>query len=227
MLRKAVRRVVVGKGLGPFDRYVRALSSHAWVGDWVRAHPTEHTFTHRFEMYKFLQANHLGGGPIDYLEFGVWRGETIRLWSEQDRDPASRFWGFDSFEGLPEDWAGSFKTMPKGTFDTGGALPAIDDARVGFVKGWFQTSLPPFLETFRPRNRLVVHCDADLYTSTLYVLCKLDPILKPGSIVIFDEFSSADGEARALVDYSSSFLRKYKILCKTGEFCDQVAIEIL
>jgi O-methyltransferase len=227
MLREAVRRIIVGKGLGPLDRYFRAVSSHSWVGGWVRTHPTGHAFAHRFAMYEYLASGPLGGGPIDYLEFGVYRGDTIRFWADLNRDPGSRFWGFDSFEGLPEDWTGAFRTMPKGTFDTGGAVPEIDDARVGFVKGWFQHSLPPFLEGFAPRNRLVVHCDADLYSSTLFVLCKLDPILKPGSIVIFDEFNCPEGEARALVDYASSFLREYKVLCKTGEFCDQVAIEFL
>ena len=226
MLRKAARNVVVGRGLGPLNRYIRALSSHLWVGQWVRSHPTAHAFADRFAMYDHLNSGPLAQGPIDYLEFGVWKGDTVRAWADRNRDPGSRFFGFDSFEGLPEDWAGSFRVMPKGTFSTGGAVPAIDDPRVEFVKGWFQTTLPTFLEKFTPQSRLVVHCDADLYSATLYVLCKLDPILAPGSVVIFDEFNSAEGEARALADYASAFLRDFEVLAKTGEFCDQVAIQM-
>ena len=94
---------------------------------------------------------------IDFLEFGVYTGHSIRFWSEMNRDPQSRFIGFDSFEGLPEDWLGNYT---KGTFDVGGAVPQIEDERVSFVKGWYQNTLPGFLKGFTPRSRLVVHNDS-------------------------------------------------------------------
>ena len=37
-----------------------------------------------------------------YLEFGVFRGRTIRYWSRKLRHPETRLHGFDSFEGLPD-----------------------------------------------------------------------------------------------------------------------------
>jgi hypothetical protein len=100
-----------------------------------------------------------GGTAIDFLEFGVCTGHSIRFWSQINRDPQSRFIGFDSFEGLPEDWT---RNYPKGSLDVGGAVPQIDDERVSFVKGWFQNTLPGFLNGFTPRSRLVVHSDSDL-----------------------------------------------------------------
>jgi O-methyltransferase len=94
-------------------------------------------------------------------------------------------------------------------------------------KGWFQNSLPPFLQAFRPRNRLLIHCDADLYTSTLFVLCTLHSYLKPGSLIVFDEFSGATDEFRAFTDYTSSFLQKFRVVAQVGNQCDQVAVEVV
>ena len=39
-----------------------------------------------------------------YLEFGVYRGRSMKIWSGLLRNPRSHLHGFDSFEGLPEAW---------------------------------------------------------------------------------------------------------------------------
>ena len=46
--------------------------------------------------------------------------------------------------------------------------------RISFVKGWFQNTLPGFLNGFSPRSRLIVHNDSDLYSSTLFTLANLN-----------------------------------------------------
>ena len=71
-------------------------------------------FPTRTDMYRHLAAA-LAGEPIDYLEFGVWQGASIDEWRQLNRNGDSRFVGFDTFEGLPEDWG---KDHPKGTFST-------------------------------------------------------------------------------------------------------------
>jgi len=98
-------------------------------------------FAERIGLYRHL-ATMVGGVPIDYLEFGVWKGDSIRSWSGLNAHPESRFVGFDTFEGLPEDWGSDH---PKGTFTTQGQTPSIDDTRVSFIKGLFQQTLKPFL----------------------------------------------------------------------------------
>jgi hypothetical protein len=166
---------------------------------------------------------------MDYLEFGVYQGDSIRHWSGLNLSTASRFYGFDCFEGLPEDWRGSAlnsSTMAKGSFDVAGAIPVIDDQRVKFVKGYFQDTVPGFIDQFHPANRLVIHMDADLYTSTLYVLCSLDRLIKKDTLIIFDEFASINHEFRALMDYVNSFRRKYSLVACTGDHYHQVAIRI-
>lgn len=131
------------------------------------------------------------------LEFGVWQGESTRYFAKLISSAGSRFYGFDSFEGLPEDWRGTSTEH----FDVGGVMPKIDDARVKFVKGWFQDSLPGMLDEIEEAARgrsLVVHYDADLYSSTLYLLFALGDRFKRYHF-IFDEFSGH--ETRAFYNY--------------------------
>jgi O-methyltransferase len=162
---------------------------------WCAAHPCP-VYPTRFDLYEsVLDSEHLGS-PIDYLEFGVWQGETIRWWSENNLDPTSAFHGFDSFEGLPGQWEG----VPEGAFSTGGAIPDTSDPRCHFVKGYFHQTVPGWLAGRALSRRLVVNLDADLYGSTLLVLIQLMPLLKPGDILFFDEFHSYMHEFRALQD---------------------------
>ena len=72
-----------------------------------------------------------------FLEFGVNQGQTITM-SAKLR-PDIHFWGFDSFEGLPEDWSGT--ALLKGNFDLKGEPPNVPE-NVTLVKGWFEESIP-------------------------------------------------------------------------------------
>lgn len=161
-------------------------------------------------------------GPITYLEFGVWKGESINRWRTLNTHPDSRFYGFDSFEGLPEDWEADH---PKGTFSTSGVIPKIDDTRVSFVKGWFQDTLRGFLKETPLHNRLVVNVDCDLYSATLFVLGTLDRYFAPGTIIIFDDFYSMSHEFKAFHHYDISFGRKWKAIGRMPH-CIKAAIEI-
>jgi hypothetical protein len=183
-------------------------------------------FAERTELYDYLQANVIQNRPIDYLEFGVFQGETIRHWSCINHHEQSRFFGFDTFTGLPEDWK-KFSVLAKGTFDCGGVAPQLNDGRVQFVKGLFQDTLDAFLAGFTPRSQLVLHNDSDLYSATLYVLTRCHDVLVPGTIVIFDEFSSVLNEFRALDDYCVSYRRTYEVLGVTNAYFAQVAIRFL
>lgn len=172
-------------------------------------------FDTRGDLYEHLQNKIIGDAPIDYLEFGVADGASLRNWINLHRNPTSRFWGFDSFEGLPEDW---YDARPKGTFARGGKPPEISDPRVKFVVGWFQETLPPFLLKFKPKTRLIVHNDSDLYSATLFTLTQVDLIAAAGTIIIFDEFWDASHEFRALLDYSAAYQRRFKVIAATKRF---------
>ncbi|RME41141.1 MAG: macrocin O-methyltransferase [Caldilineae bacterium] len=225
-LTKTIKEQFATSGLKPSAR-LEVLNLLLELGQWLKKHKVDVSFQTRNELYDYLNRQIIGNSqPIDYLEFGVWYGRSIAYWSSINRHPDSRFFGFDTFEGLPENWRTFTTVLPSGTFSAKGKLPDVEDSRVSFVKGLFQETLPAFLADFQPAHRLVVNCDADLYTSTLFVLATLNPVLIPGSIVIFDEFSTVH-EFRAFRDFTQSFMRRYRVLASADRFYLRMALEFL
>ena len=224
-MRRMNRRISAKKRIAGllFPRYSAFIDKLNWNAKWiatVKEAGDMPLFQTRRELHRFVQSRTVG--PIDYMEFGVWRGASMRLWCESNTDADSRFFGFDSFEGLPEDFSPRF---PKGTFSTGGLIPDINDSRVQFVVGWFQRTLPTFLDSYQARGcPLVVHCDSDLYSSALFCLASLNRIIHPGTIIIFDDLSAVTCEYRALTDYSTAFLRQWRFVAATEDF-KQAAVE--
>jgi macrocin-O-methyltransferase TylF-like protien len=164
----------------------------------------------RIELYD-IAASTLGDVPLQYLEFGVFSGRSIAEIARRFPHPQARFFGFDSFEGLPEAWGGMAQT----TFTTRGRIPSTSDPRISFVSGWFQNSLPDFLGAghLDPERPVLVHYDADLYSSTLFVLSTLWHRV-PEYHFIFDEFMSE--EVVALHDFARAYPIEVDFLCQTN-----------
>ncbi len=224
-LRHLVRYSIIRAGLPVPPRADMFLQMMA-MGHWMRQQGGALHIPERPDYFKWVNDEHLGGGPIDYLEFGVFRGTSTRLWVETNTDPKSRFFGFDTFTGLPEAWRHGTGTMGVGHFDVGGNLPDIDDDRVEFVQGVFQDTLVPFLGRWKRTGRLVLHFDADLYSSTLYVLAKLDAHIQPDDVLMFDQANVSDHEWRALMDWASAFRREVRLLATSGRDYPQVAVQV-
>ena len=220
-------KVAIAK-LGVDSRRIDTLVSLPKIETWRREHVPEGipAFAERGEMYDYVHEQLADGGPIDYLEFGVFQGESMRHWVKLNRHPDSRFFGFDSFEGLPEDWKRFDGQMVKAHFDVKGSVPDIDDPRVSFVRGWFQETVDDFLDSFDGRSQLVLHVDSDLYSSALFVLTRLNSLLVPGTIVIFDEFSSVLNEFAALDHYCSAYMRQYDVLASAWHYFGHLAIRM-
>ena len=177
----------------------------------------------RFGLYRFIFDHVHLDGEILYLEFGVFKGESLKWWVEKNNNPGSRFTGFDTFTGLPEDW--NFRYQ-KGHFSTEGKTPDISDSRCSFEKGLFQDTLEKFVAKTSFTKKIILHLDADLYSSTLYVLTTLATKLKKGDVLIFDEFSVAKSEFRAFMDVTQSYDIKYKVLGAVNNY-HQVAFELI
>lgn len=135
-----------------------------------------------------------------YLEFGVFQGASMRYWSRALQHPDSQLHGFDSFEGLPEDFDLDGGMHKKGVFNVQGAVPDIPDPRVHFHRGWFEETVPKFIV---PEHEvLVMNLDADLYSSTILVLNTLAAHIRPGSFLYFDDMSRPDHEPRAFAEFA-------------------------
>lgn len=222
----ALKKYIFNLRLRP-RKFVLAVHQLTLLSEWCRENKIDQLshFEDRFQMFEHLNVGF--EGPIDYLEFGVFKGSSIQRWMQLNAHPNSRFYGFDTFTGLPEPWEQATNTLASGYFSTEGKLPDISDERAQFVPGRFQDSLEPFLRTWTPRSRLVVHLDADLYSATLFVLCALYRQLRAGTILLFDEFGSVNHEFRAFSDFTSAFPIRTKPIAFAGRFYTQMAFEVL
>jgi O-methyltransferase len=167
----------------------------------------------RIELHAFA-ARYIGTDrPVRLLEFGVAGGASILGFGKLFTHPDSRFTGFDSFRGLPEQW----HDKPAGTFSMAGKTPITDDPRIDFVSGWFQDTLPGFLSQLpasESRERtILVHFDADLYSATLFVLTMLWNVFD-NYYFITDELYL--DEVVALYDFVRSYPTQLEFYARAG-----------
>jgi O-methyltransferase len=206
-----------------------AVACWARFSHWCSTHPTPKASNGksgrgRNWLYEsVIEQESLRKEPITYLEFGVYRGDSLRMWLAGIPHPDSRFVGFDTFTGLPERWR---PTEPAGHFNANGAIPDIKDSRCSFEVGLFQDTLPAFVGCSKLSRRLVVNLDADMFTSTLFVLTTLAPHLKSRDLIFFDEFSCPLDEFRAFEEFVQSFRVKYEAIAAVHGYT-RVCIKIL
>jgi hypothetical protein len=136
------------------------------------------------------------------LEFGVYRGETLRKIAKSRNEKL--VYGFDSFQGLPEFWLPDHHAGRFGPDDPGGVHGPPDVPGAELIVGWFDETLPGFMET-HPEPVAFLHVDCDLYSSAKIVLEHVGPRLRPGSVVVFDDYFNYPGwqdhEFRAWQEY--------------------------
>jgi len=154
------------------------------------------------------------------LEFGVFEGKTISVLRKK-LDESFKLFGFDSFEGLPEDWVcedgsvAGYGVCRKGYFSTDGNIPQVED--VTFFKGWFENTIGNYLEIAKPIALL--HVDCDLYSSTKTVLYNLNDFIVPNTIIVFDEWifngsgdQHSNHEQKCFYEWVKDFNREYEFV---------------
>jgi O-methyltransferase len=163
-----------------------------------------------------LSFNRISG---DYAEFGCDGGTSMWLaWQEIAANPVTRhMWAFDPFAGLPktEDPGGDHPawipdTVSMGVDDFHSVLATRGVPRDAYttVEGDFARSLPRLGPDGEPRDIALAHIDSDLYSSTVSVLEFLEPRLKHGMILAFDDYyrwsdSDVSGERAALEEFAA------------------------
>jgi hypothetical protein len=161
-----------------------------------------------------LEKENLKNIPANYLEFGVASGKSFQWFLSQMPNSQNRFYGFDTFTGLPED----FGIYKKGMFNNNTQPPPIDDKRAKFYQGLFQQTLPGFLKELDNTRRNIIMMDADLYSATLYVLSSLAPFLKKDDIIFFDEFAVPTHEFKAFLDFVQSYITDLKLIAAANNY---------
>ena len=225
---------ILNKTLIPFIRYIRRHSSierSTRVLDEVSrrvAHSSANyiednmtnamIFNKREYLWDYVFSRSKNEGLI--LEFGVSGGDSINYFSKLTNQ---KIYGFDSFEGLKEDWGGS--SLAKGHFTREGKLPRVS-SNVTLIKGWFDETLPNFVDS-SDKSIKIIHIDGDTYEAAKIVLEHTGSKLIRGSIIIFDEYFGylgwKNGEYKAFQEFISDKKIDYKYLAFTE---NSVAIEI-
>lgn len=212
----------------PFNRLFLFIRNFNELKRWIRKNNTgtllmndyyspKRDYQKRLLLYKAVSDHlELDKKELVYLEFGVASGQSFFWWMENNKNSSSKFFGFDTFEGLPESWGG----YKKGAMAHAENEVSTDDKRAQFVKGIFQDSLSGFISDnheILSKSKLI-HLDADLFSSTIFVLSQLYPFLKRGDIILFDEFNVANHEFLAYKIFTESFYVNLKLIAAQNNF---------
>lgn len=162
----------------PHTQLARKVSREA--ARYVEEHmPMALYFQDRYNLLRYAMQRLSIEGSI--LEFGVASGKSIRTIAAVTEQTVH---GFDTFDGLPEDWVGT--TDARGAYNQGGVPPDVP-ANVILHKGLFEDVLPGFMAG-DAADAALVHVDCDIFTSTRTVLEHLGPRIRPGTVLVFDEY---------------------------------------
>lgn len=150
------------------------------------------------------------GFPGDIYVFGVWSGASIKSnldYLKSRQIPYDKVFGFDSFEGLPREWAGIpyLRLFKKGEYSSEklyGVEKArtieiiekgINNSKLRLIPGWFKDTLTADLvEKEAMGVASFVEIDVDLYGSTMEVLRFLfsNKLMKSGTVIYFDDWGA-------------------------------------
>ncbi len=174
-------------------------------------------FFHRWALFDSMIDKTKKDRP--FYEFGVWRGESFKYLINTFK----KGYGFDTFEGLPEDW----HDKKQGKYSAEGTIPEIDGGT--FIAGKFEDTLPTFYSKPRPIASLI-NFDADLYSSTLCALNYSKPVIDKDTILIFDEFIGnknwEEDEYKALNEFCTFNNLTYEVLA-ISYMTKQVAVRLI
>lgn len=154
------------------------------------------------------------------LEFGVRNGVSTNILARlTDQD----IHGFDSFEGLPEQWEG----MPVGALSTFNELPDVP-GHVHLHAGWFEDTLSGFVAE-HPGPIKFMNIDCDIYSSTKTIFDNFEDRIIPGTVIIFDEYISnpawRDHEYKAFQEFIKKTGLDYEYLL-FSPYSKQAAVRI-
>jgi predicted O-methyltransferase YrrM len=143
------------------------------------------------------------------LEFGVASGRTINHISSLVEQ---KVYGFDVFTGLPETWRTGFVS---GVFGRE-KLPLVNK-NVELIVGLFEDTLDEFLKNNHESISLL-HVDCDLYAGTRTIFNKLGELIRPGTVIVFDEYFNYPGWSQHEFKAFQEFVELKKVKYRYDSF---------
>lgn len=175
-------------------------------------------FSNKEDVIDFAVENAVPGGLT--LEFGVASGNSINIIARKNK---GKVYGFDSFEGLPEDWRDRYR---RGAYS---GLPSVElPPNVQLIIGWFNDVLPKFVENYGEKVSFV-HIDCDLYSSTKTIFKYLGKFIEKDTIIHFDEYFNYPGwrqhEYKAFQEFVTETGLEYTYIALNGAH-QQVTVRV-
>jgi len=158
----------------------------------------------------------------DYLEFGVYvgtsMGAAVRAFDRAEVAPC-RFFGFDSFGGLPagsetDGWTSGAYAASRQVAEWNLARQDVL-GRVELIEGWFdETCTVETVDRHRLGDVLVAMIDCDTYTSSRLALDFVEPLLGPDALVIFDDWYARNPDGTQMEGQRRAF---HEVLARRPE----------
>ncbi len=182
------------------------LSSQAYVERYRIPRGSSLSGILQFAVERALQLRSPSARSLLFVELGVFTGNSLRRIANVLSSHHASFLpeykvalhGFDSWQGLPESFAG---IMPRGSFATDGFEPPeglrgvdrLNGIALQLWDGWFNSTVPSFAATAASGDGCqvaFVHVDCDLRSSTIDGLEPLivSGLVRQGTVLLFDEW---------------------------------------
>ena len=214
-----IKRLTIGL-MRPLIRLVAWLAERPFVRYHPRVFGALQYSPHEWMSYLALYFTYTSRLEGDYLEFGVYNGDSFISayhFAQLLELREMRFYAFDSFEGLPEprgvDREG-FTHFSRGQyrcdlqqFRRNLERKSVDMTRVHCVEGFYEETLTEATKRALPlRRAAVLWIDCDLYESTVAALDFAAGYVQDGTMIVFDDWFAyrgdpTRGERRAFTEW--------------------------
>ena len=168
----------------------------------------EAKFFHSREKLWSSFAGTIGDKPWIGFEFGVASGDATKTFLKMPYAVNCLQWnGFDTFFGLPNAWG----DLSAGAFSTNGVPPKIENQIVNWHVGLIEKTCTNIQTLNLLDQRFIVIFDFDLYSATKSAWTAIEPHLKSGDILYFDEAYESD-ESQIIEEIIASKKLYFRVL---------------
>jgi len=150
----------------------------------------------------------------DYLEFGVFNGSSLGtafLTAKKMNVKSMRFFGFDSFKGLPKSTDEEDDVLQKGFYACSFEKMQeclkrrdINPKNIIWINGWYNETLnDKTIKKYKIKKIGIVFIDCDTYSSSKTVLDFLAPLITEPVILCLDDWKLYNMDIKGTGEYRS------------------------